>query len=39
MPNVDQLIIVCGISLAVVAGIIWLLMKIPTDEEDDADKD
>lgn len=35
MPNLDQLLIVCGISLAAVAGIVWLLMKIPEDDKSD----
>jgi len=36
MPNLDQLLIVCGISLVVVAGIVWLLMKIPEDNKTDS---
>ncbi|WP_395338851.1 hypothetical protein PN836_012865 [Ningiella sp. W23] len=35
IPNLDQLLIVCGIALAFVAGITWLLLKLP--EHDDGD--
>ncbi|MFC4698714.1 hypothetical protein ACFO4O_00885 [Glaciecola siphonariae] len=32
IPNLDQLLIVCGIALAFVAGIVWLLIKLPVDD-------
>jgi hypothetical protein len=34
IPNLDQLLIVCGIALAVVAGIVWLIMKLPMEEDE-----
>jgi hypothetical protein len=34
IPNLDQLLIVCGISLAGVALIVWLLLKIFSDPHD-----
>lgn len=34
IPNLDQLLLVCGISIAAVALIMWLLLKIP-DQSDD----
>lgn len=37
IPNLDQLLIICGISLAGVALIVWLLLKIPDDSDDDQD--
>nr|WP_168710982.1 hypothetical protein [Ningiella ruwaisensis] len=42
IPNFDQLLIVCGIALAFVAAIVWILMKLPVDEEQqkaDTDKE
>jgi hypothetical protein len=36
IPNLGQLLLVCGIALAVVAGIVWILIKLP-DEEDEQD--
>lgn len=39
IPNLDQLLIVCGIAIAGVALIMWLLMKIPGETENDSDHD
>ncbi len=38
IPNLDQLLIVCGIALGGVALIVWLLLKIPDEEQADDDK-
>ena len=35
IPNLDQLLIVCGIALAAVGLIVWLLLKIPTESTDE----
>jgi len=32
IPNLDQLLLVCGIAIGVVALIVWLLIKLPGDE-------
>ncbi len=32
IPNLDQLLLVCGIAIGVVALIVWLLVKLPIDE-------
>ncbi|AEP31727.1 hypothetical protein GNIT_3633 [Glaciecola nitratireducens FR1064] len=32
IPNLDQLLLVCGIAIGVVALIVWLLVKLPSDE-------
>jgi hypothetical protein len=32
IPNLDQLLLVCGIAVGVVALIVWLLVKLPIDE-------
>ena len=32
IPNLDQLLLVCGIAVGVVALIVWLLVKLPVDE-------
>jgi hypothetical protein len=32
IPNLDQLLLVCGIAIGVVALIVWLLVKLPVDE-------
>jgi hypothetical protein len=34
IPNLDQLLIVCGIALAFVAAIVWLLIKLPVDDDE-----
>ncbi|WP_371194691.1 hypothetical protein [Glaciecola sp. SC05] len=34
IPNLDQLLIVCGIAIAVVAGIVWLLIKLPLEDDE-----
>ncbi|WP_284731281.1 hypothetical protein [Glaciecola sp. XM2] len=34
IPNLDQLLLVCGIALAFVAAIVWLLMKLPEQEDE-----
>lgn len=39
MPNLDQLLIVCGISLAVVALIVWILMKLPDSSQENDTQD
>ncbi|MDT0595078.1 hypothetical protein [Glaciecola petra] len=39
IPNLDQLLLVCGISLAAVGLIVWLLIKIPVDDERSEHKD
>lgn len=39
IPNLDQLIIVCGIAVAFVAAIVWLLMKLPEDENENQEQD
>lgn len=40
IPNLDQLLLVCGISLAAVALIVWLMLKIPdnSDEEENEEQ-
>ena len=35
IPNIDQLLLVCGLAVAAVAGIVWLLIKLPMRDEDD----
>jgi len=32
IPNLDQLLLVCGIAIGVVALIVWVLVKLPLDE-------
>jgi hypothetical protein len=32
IPNLDQLLLVCGIAIGVVALIVWMLVKLPVDE-------
>lgn len=32
IPNLDQLLLVCGIAVGVVALIVWLLVKLPVGE-------
>ncbi len=32
IPNLDQLLLVCGIAIGVVALIVWVLVKLPVDE-------
>gem|GEM_PF-1155822 len=42
IPNLEQLLLVCGISLAGVGLIVWLILKIPVEPEpetDDEDND
>ena len=39
IPNLEQLLIVCGISFAGVGLIVWLLLKIPMGSEQDRDDD
>lgn len=39
IPNLDQLLLVCGISLAAVGLIVWLLIKIPIEDESSENKD
>jgi hypothetical protein len=39
IPNLEQLLIVCGISLAGVGLIVWLLLKIPTGSEGNRNDD
>ncbi|MFT4732871.1 MAG: hypothetical protein ACI89W_001900 [Gammaproteobacteria bacterium] len=29
IPNLDQLLLVCGVAIGVVALIVWLLVKLP----------
>ena len=38
IPNLDQLLIVCGIALVVVAAIVALLIKLPNDDTASKDK-
>jgi len=38
IPNLDQLLIVCGIALAFVAAIVWLLLKLPEQDDEQNDK-
>lgn len=38
IPNLDQLLIVCGIALVFVAGIVWLLIKLPEQEDEQHDE-
>jgi hypothetical protein len=35
IPNLGQLLIVCGIASVFVAVIVWLLMKLPEQDDDD----
>ncbi|MFT5717900.1 MAG: hypothetical protein ACJA0G_002558 [Kangiellaceae bacterium] len=38
IPNLDQLLLVCGVAIGVVALIVWLLVKLPIEnasEDDD----
>lgn len=35
IPNLDQLLIVCGIAIVFVAVIVWVLMKLPEQDDDD----
>lgn len=35
IPNLDQLLLVCGISIAGVALIVWIMLKIPEDTDDE----
>ncbi|MFQ3206216.1 MAG: hypothetical protein ACI9IT_000350 [Glaciecola sp.] len=37
IPNLDQLLLVCGVAIGVVALIVWLLVKLPIEKgsEDD----
>jgi hypothetical protein len=37
IPNLDQLLIVCGIALAAVAVIVWILVKLPTEDSSNPD--
>jgi len=39
IPNLDQLLIVCGIAIAGVALIMWLILKIPDESKDDSKDD
>lgn len=39
IPNLDQLLIVCGIAIAGVALIMWLILKIPDESKDDREDD
>lgn len=32
IPNLDQLLLVCGIAVFVVASVVWILLKLPVDE-------
>ena len=32
IPNLGQLLAVCGITLAVVAFIVWILLKLPGED-------
>ena len=32
IPNLEQLLLVCGIAIGVVALIVWMLIKLPVDE-------
>lgn len=34
IPNLDQLLLVCGIALAFVAAIVWILLKLPVDDDE-----
>lgn len=34
IPNLDQLLLVCGVSLVGVAVIIWLMLKISDNSND-----
>jgi uncharacterized protein YoxC len=37
IPNLDQLLIVCGIALAFVALIVYLLIKLPKEDSSSDD--
>lgn len=37
IPNLDQLLFVCGIALAGVGLIVWLLLKLPNSDEQKED--
>lgn len=39
IPNLDQLLIVCGIAMAGVGLIVWLLVKIPDESKDERNDD
>lgn len=39
IPNLDQLLLVCGIAIGGVALIMWLVLKIPNESKDDRDDD
>ena len=39
IPNLDQLLLVCGIALAGVALIVWVLVKIPDESKDEREDD
>ena len=38
IPNLDQLLIVCGIALVFVALIVYLLIKLPKEDSSSDDK-
>jgi len=38
IPNIDQLLIVCGIALAFVILVVWIMMKIPSEQDNNQDK-
>jgi len=39
IPNLEQLLLVCGISLAGVGLIVWLILKIPVEPEPEPETD
>jgi len=39
IPNLDQLLLVCGIAIGGVAFIMWLLLKIPSDSQNKPEDD
>jgi hypothetical protein len=39
IPNIEQLLLVCGVSILGVGLIVWVMLKIPLDSKDDKDRD
>jgi hypothetical protein len=37
IPNLDQLLLVCGVAIGVVALIVWLLVKLPIENSSEDD--
>jgi hypothetical protein len=38
IPNLDQLLLVCGIAIVAVAVIVWILVKLPMDDQSSHDE-